>query len=219
MTNDQIAISIILLGALLMFAWGRWRHDLVAMMALVVSAIAGLVPTEAAFSGFSHTAVITVAAVLIISHALKAAGVVELAAVHLAEITANRFVHIGALTLVVTLASAFMNNVGALALMLPVAIATANQQQRSPALLLMPLAFGSILGGMTTMIGTPPNIIVASFRADLPGQEAFGLFDFSPVGVPVALVGVIFVITVGWRLLPRERLEQNAAKQLFEVGE
>ena len=219
MTNDQITITVILLGVLLMFAWGRWRHDLVAMTALVLCALFGLVSMDQTFSGFGHPAVVTVATVLIISHALKNSGVVTLAASRLGSMTKNRFLHIGILTLVVTVASAFMNNVGALALMLPIAIATASEHGRSPALLLMPLAFGSILGGMTTMIGTPPNIIIASFRADLPGEEAFGLFDFSPVGVPVAIAGVLFVVLVGWRLLPRERLEKNASDQLFEVGD
>ena len=219
MTYDQITITIIILSALPLFAWGRWRHDLVAMSALVVTALFGLVSMENAFSGFSHPAVITVAAVLVVSHALKNAGVVDLATTHLSSLTKNQFAHIGAMTLVVTVASAFMNNVGALALMLPVAIATAAEHKRSPALLLMPLAFGSILGGMTTMIGTPPNIIVASFRADLPGEEAFGLFDFSPVGVPVAIAGVAFVVLIGWRLLPKARLQSNAASQLFEVGD
>jgi len=219
MENNQLLITAVLILVLLMFAWGRWRHDLIAMSALVLCALLDLVPMESAFSGFSHPAVVTVAAVLVISHALKSAGVVDLAASRLGTVTDNQLVHIGMLTLVVTFASAFMNNVGALALMLPVAIATARKQQRSPALILMPLAFGSILGGMTTMIGTPPNIIIASIRADIPGKEAFSLFDFSPVGIPVAVVGVLFVILIGWRLLPKERLEKSAVDQLFEVGE
>lgn len=219
METGQLLITIVLILVLLMFAWGRWRHDLIAMSALVLCALLGLVPMESAFSGFSHPAVVTVAAVLVISHALKNAGVVDLAASRLGSATENQFVHVGLLTLVVTIASAFMNNVGALALMLPVAIATARKQQRSPALILMPLAFGSILGGMTTMIGTPPNIIIASIRADIQGKEAFSLFDFSPVGIPVATAGLLFVILIGWRLLPKERLEKSAVDQLFEVGE
>ena len=218
MEREQLLISAVLLLLLVMFAWGRWRHDLIAMSALVLCALLGLVPMDSAFSGFSHPAVVTVAAVLIISHALKSAGVVDLAVSRLGAVTGNRIVHIGLLTLVVTIASAFMNNVGALALMLPVAIATARSAQRSPALVLMPLAFGSILGGMTTMIGTPPNIIIAAYRADIPGMEPFALFDFAAVGVPVAAAGVLFVILIGWRLLPKERLQKSAVDQLFEVG-
>ncbi len=219
MSNPQVLISGILILALVMFAWGKWRHDLVAMTTLVLSALLGLIPASKMFLGFGHPAVITVATVLIISHALKNAGVVDLISSKLGAATENQFLHIGVLTLTVAIASAFMNNVGALALMLPVAIATANKHNRSPAMILMPLAFGSILGGMTTMIGTPPNIIIATFRQDLNGTEPFGLFDFSPVGIPVAILGVLFVITIGWRLLPKERLSKNAGANLFEVGQ
>jgi len=215
MSHEQILITVVLSLTLTMFAWGRWRHDMVAMAALLMCAVLGLVGKNEMFSGFGHPAVITVVAVLIISHALKNAGVVDLLSSRLDTVTENQFVHIGILTLTVTIASAFMNNVGALALMLPVAIATANKQKRSPAMILMPLAFGSILGGMTTMIGTPPNIIIATFREG----EPFGMFDFSPVGVPVAFFGAVFVITLGWRLLPKERLSKNAAANLFEVGQ
>jgi len=111
-----------------------------------------------------------------------------------------------------------MNNVGALALMLPIALSTASERNRSPALLLMPLAFGSLLGGMTTLIGTPPNIIVASIRESYTG-EPFSMFSYSPVGLPVAIIGFLFVIFLGWRLIPKERLEQNSAEKLFEVGD
>ncbi len=219
MTLDQWLISAVLLLLLVMFAWGRWRHDLVAMSALVLCVLVGLVPVEKAFYGFGHPAVITVAAVLIISHALKRAGVVDLITGGLTPLTEHPLLHIASLTLVVTVASAFMNNVGALALMLPVAIATAKQQGRSPAMLLMPLAFGSILGGMTTLIGTPPNIIIATMRTDLTGEAAFSLFDFAWVGVPVAVAGFLFVVLIGWRLLPGERLEKNIPDQLFDVGD
>uniref|UniRef100_UPI003440F354 TrkA C-terminal domain-containing protein n=1 Tax=Hydrogenophaga sp. TaxID=1904254 RepID=UPI003440F354 len=101
--------------------------------------------------------------------------------------------------------------------MLPVALATAAEQKRPPALLLMPLAFGSILGGMTTMIGTPPNIIIASYRAETAGS-GFTMFDFSPVGVVVAAAGVAFLMLLGWRLIPAARLRRNAPQQLFEIA-
>ena len=132
MTIEQITISCILGITLVLFAWGKYRHDIVAMFCLVLGVVAGVVPTEQAFTGFGHAAVITVAAVLIISHALKNAGVVNVIASYLTPFTNNIYIHIASLTLVVTVASAFMNNVGALALMLPVAIATANQAGRSP---------------------------------------------------------------------------------------
>jgi len=206
MTAPQITISGILLLTLLAFVWGRWRYDLVAMFALMSAVIAGLVEPNEAFEGFGHPAVITVAAVLIISSALRNAGVVDEVASRISHLTETPILHIAALTAVVTVASAFMNNVGALALLLPIALSTAHERKRSPGLILMPLAFGSLLGGMMTLIGTPPNIIVASIRAQESG-EPFGMFDFAPVGLPVAVIGFAFITLVGWRLIPRARLE------------
>ena len=217
MSTQQIYISLILLLAMVMFGWGKWRYDLVAMSALVLCVLAGLVPGNEAFAGFGHPAVITVAAVLIISSALKNAGVVDVLAGGISHLTETPIMHIVALTAVVTVASAFMNNVGALALLLPIALSTAKERNRSPALILMPLAFGSLLGGMTTLIGTPPNIIVASIRADVAG-EPFGMFDYAPVGLPIALIGFAFITLFGWRLIPKARLQQNSAEKLFEVG-
>ncbi len=216
MTTPQITITVILFITLILFAWGKYRHDIVAIFCLVMAVVAGVVPSEDAFTGFGHAAVITVAAVLIISHALKNAGVVNVIASYLTPFTDNIYIHIASLTAVVTVASAFMNNVGALALMLPVAIATANQANRSPALVLMPLAFGSILGGMTTLIGTPPNIIIASYRAEVSG-EAFSMFDFSPVGFFVALIGLAFITLIGWRFIPTDRSSKDGTA-LFEIS-
>ncbi|MEO1962783.1 MAG: SLC13 family permease, partial [Cycloclasticus sp.] len=168
-TTDQTLIFAILFTTLILFAWGKWRYDLVALAAMTAVLLFGLVTPNEAFAGFGHTAVITVAAVLIISQALKNAGVVDVVASYLLPHTGNVIVHIALLTGIVTFFSAFMNNVGALALLLPVAIATAKEHNRSPAMILMPIAFGSILGGMSTMIGTPPNIIIANYRADVTG--------------------------------------------------
>lgn len=196
MTSDQTIVLAVLGGALVAFAWGRWRYDLIAAAALLATVFTGLVAPGDAFAGFGHPAVITVAAVLIISHALKQSGLVDMIASRLSGLTEHTVLHILALTAVVTVASAFMNNVGALALMLPVALATASERDRSPAILLMPLAFGSILGGMSTMIGTPPNVIIATYRAQIAG-EPFAMFDFAPVGAPVAVLGVLFVAFIG----------------------
>lgn len=217
MTTEQITIFLILGATLILFAWGKWRYDIVALAAMTAVLSAGLITPNEAFSGFGHMAVITVAAVLIISQALKNAGVVDVVANFLIPHTKHVVLHIGLLTAIVTFFSAFMNNVGALALLLPVAIATAKEHGRSPAMVLMPVAFGSILGGMTTMIGTPPNIIIANYRADVTGT-AFGMFDFSPVGFFIAFGGVIFITLIGWRLIPRQRLEENPPEQLFEVS-
>jgi di/tricarboxylate transporter len=203
---------------LVLFVWGKYRHDVVAAIALGLCVLAGLVAAEDAFSGFSHPAVVTVAAVLVISDALRRSGVVDMIVQKILPYTENQLSHILIMTSVVTVASAFMNNVGALALMLPVALATCSKHQRSPALILMPLAFGSILGGMTTAIGTPPNIIIAMMRAEVSG-EPFNMFDFSPVGVAIAIMGVLFITLLGWRLIPAARLKSSSPEQLFAIDE
>jgi di/tricarboxylate transporter len=213
-TAQQILLIVILLATLVGFAVNRWRYDLIAVSSLVVCVIAGLVPPGDLFAGFGTPAVATVAAVLVIGHALRNSGLVDAIAARLVPLTRNRIAHIFVLTASITLVSAFMNNVGALALMLPVALATASEHKRSPAMLLMPLAFGSLLGGMTTMIGTPPNIIVSSYRARVSG-EPFALFDYTPAGVVIAGVGLVFITLVGWRLIPRARRGANASVDLF----
>ncbi|OMH25289.1 SLC13 family permease [Motiliproteus sp. MSK22-1] len=218
MNIDQSIVAIILLLTLVLFIWGRYRHDVVAGIALSLCVLTGLVTTDQVFSGFGHPAVITVAAVLVISEALRRSGVVDMLAQKILPYTEHPFSHIFVLTAVVTIASAFMNNVGALALMLPVALATCAKHNRSPAMILMPLAFGSILGGMTTAIGTPPNIIIAMIRADVSG-EAFNMFDYSPVGAAVAIAGVLFITLIGWRLIPAARLSRSSPEQLFAISD
>lgn len=217
MTTDQLLIFSVLSATLVLFAWGKWRYDIVALTAMTAVLLLGLVTPKEAFAGFGHMAVITVAAVLIISQALKNAGVVNVVASYLLPHTNNAIIHIALLTCIVTFFSAFMNNVGALALLLPVAIATSKEHNRSPAMILMPIAFGSILGGMSTMIGTPPNIIIANYREDVTGT-AFSMFDFSPIGSIIALIGVVFITVIGWRLIPKQRLKKDPAEQLFEVS-
>ncbi len=216
MTNDQLIVFAVLLATLVLFVWNRWRYDIVAMLALLTIALTGLVPLEQIFSGFGHPAVITVAAVLVISRGLINAGVVDSIARLLLRAGDNLLLQISLLTAMVALASAFMNNVGALALMMPVAIWMSRQHNRSPSILLMPLAFGSLLGGTMTLIGTPTNIIIATFRTrtDAP---AFGMFDFLPVGIVVTLVGVLFIVLLGWRLTPNR--QQAASQQsLFQIS-
>ncbi len=218
MTGQQVFLIVLLFIVLMLFAWGRWRHDVVALFALFCVVAAGLVPGDVALSGFGHPAVVTVAAVLIISRALRHSGIVDLISTRLTTYTEHTVTHIAVLTGTVALASAFMNNVGALALLLPVAMTTAIYRKRSPALLLMPLAFGSLLGGMLTMIGTPPNVIIATYRADLLG-EPFGMFDFTPVGGVVALVGIAYIALLGWRLIPLRKSQKNNNNKRFEIGD
>ena len=214
MTTPQILIIGILVATMAMFLWGRWRHDMVALGALLVCVAAGLVPGREAFAGFGHPAVITVACVLILGYGLQISGAVDWLAQHVLPDSARPTLGILSLIGLAAVLSGFMNNVGALALLMPIAIQMAARYGLPAGKLLMPLAFGSILGGMTTLIGTPPNLIVSGYRETL-GTGAFGMFDFTPVGAAVAGVGVLFVGLVGWRLVPQRR---QSAEGSFESG-
>ena len=213
---QQYIVFITLFLVLVLFVWGRWRYDLVALLALLVVTITGVVPGAEAFSGFGHPAVITVAAVLVVSRGLLNSGMVDYIVRLMARVGENPIVQLAALVVAVTVCSGFMNNIGALALFMPVAIRMARKNERSPSLFLMPLAFGSLLGGLITQVGTPPNIIISLFRAEINGGEPFRMFDFAPVGSGVALAGVLFIILIGWRLMPR-RKGQLSAGELFEI--
>lgn len=201
MTYEQITlfslIGLVLAGLL----WGRWRYDLVAFTALMASVALGVVHYEEAFLGFGHEATIIVALVLIISAGLSRSGAVDIVARAVIDKSRSLGQHITLLGAVAGVLSAFMNNVAALALLMPVDIQAAKQSGRSPARSLMPLSFATILGGLATLIGTPPNIIIASYRNQALG-EPFGMFDFAPVGGTVAVVGLLFIAFVGWRLIP-----------------
>lgn len=215
MTAQQ-AIAFAILGLTLgMFVWDRWRYDIVAMGALLAVTLTGLVPAGDAFKGFAHPAVITVAAVLVISRGLQNAGLVELVVKAIGPLRGRENLQLAAQCIVIAVLSSFMNNVGALALMLPVAMRNAYRDGYPPSKTLMPLAFASLLGGLTTLIGTPPNIIIASFRAKQSGV-AFSMFDFTPVGVAVAVVGLVFLVFVGWRLLPHGERKTNSGPA-FEI--
>jgi len=172
MSADQTIVFAVLAATLAMFVWGRWRYDLVAVLALLTLLASGVLPFEQAFDGFSHPAVITVAAVLVLSRALQNAGLVDVVVRVLAPLKGKMALQLVAQTVIVAVLSAFMNNVGALALMLPVALRQAYRDGYAPAISLMPLAFGSILGGLTTLIGTPPNIIVSTFRVRELGEPS-----------------------------------------------
>jgi len=258
MTTDQIAIFFIITITFILFVWGKWRYDIVSIIALCILFIADLllgneksdliIDASNIFLGFGHPAVITVAAVLIISQALRNSGVVDLISRKIAPLAKNQITHIASLSGVATVCSAIMNNVGALALMLPVALKTAMKQNRSPSIILMPLAFASILGGMITMIGTPPNIIIATFREinqmnlkiealeNINSSAAqyfiqqninieqfypspFGMLDFSPVGISIAFIGVFFITLLGWRLIPKESYKKPGSGSHFSIDE
>ncbi len=258
MTTDQIAIFCIIIFTFILFVWGRWRYDIVSLISLctllITDTLLGgknsdlIIDTSKIFSGFSHPAVITVVAVLIVSRALYNSGVVDLISRKIAPFSNRQIAHITSLSGVVAICSAIMNNVGALALMLPVALKTAAKQKRSPTIILMPLAFASILGGMITMIGTPPNIIIANFRESYQmmlkeqalenttssaanyflqrnidveqfNPSSFGMFDFSSVGILIAILGVIFIAFLGWRLIPKGSYKEPSKGTLFSIDE
>jgi di/tricarboxylate transporter len=212
MTPDQLLILAVLAATFAAFIWSPWRHDLVALAALITCTFVGVVPAEGAFAGFGHPAVVTVAAVLVLSSGLQNTGVVDVLARKVLPSSAGRFRSLTVLLVLGAFLSAFMNNVGAMALLMPVAVGLARRLSMAPGQVLMPLAFGTILGGMTTLIGTPPNLIVASFREAGGG---FGMFDYSPVGVAVASSGLALVLLGGWRLVPRREVSDGKS---FETG-
>jgi di/tricarboxylate transporter len=214
MTQAQVAILLLGGATIALFLWGRWRHDLVALASLLASVLLGLVPAPQAFSGFGHPAVITVACVLILSRGLQATGVVDALAQRVVPSHGGPTLAIASLTGVGLVLSAFINNVGAMALLLPIAIQLAARHELPPGKILMPLSFGTILGGMTTLIGTPPNLIVAGFRAET-GAGSFAMFDFTPVGLAVAAAGFAFIALLGWRIVPA-RAQKDAAA--FDTG-
>lgn len=214
MNADQLLIVAILVATVAMFLWGRWRHDMVAAASLLACVAAGLVPSASAFAGFGHPAVVTVACVLVLSHGLQRTGAVDALTRAVLPGQAGPTLSIAALTALAAALSGVMNNVGALALLMPVGIQIAKRLELPPGRVLMPLAFGSILGGMTTLIGTPPNLIVSAFRAEA-GGGSFAMFDFTPVGLAVAMVGVAFVALLGWRLVPAREPDSLEG---FETG-
>ncbi|PWE31033.1 SLC13 family permease [Pararhodobacter marinus] len=211
MSTPQLTILAILFLVVGGFLWGRFRHDAVALFGLIACVVTGLVDADRAFTGFGHPAVVTVACVLILSRALQHTGAVDVLARRVLPAEAGRLSAVAALMGLGAALSAFMNNVGAMALLMPLAIQLAGRLNLPPGQVLMPLAFGTIMGGMVTLVGTPPNLIVATFRPD----GAFRMFDYTWVGLPVALAGIAFVALIGWRLVPVRR---PAGDMPFETG-
>jgi di/tricarboxylate transporter len=213
----QIVVFVTLIMTLGLFIWGRIRYDFVSLMALFIVAVFGIIPAEKVFSGFGHAAVITVAAVMIISKGLQNSGLIDLIARSISRLGKGFTLQMIVLCSVTALASAFMNNVGALAIMMPVSIQLSQKNKYPPSRILMPLAFSSLLGGMMTMIGTPPNIIIATLRNDFVG-EPFKMFDFAPVGFFLSFIGIVFISFIGWRFIPKRKGE-SSSEDLFRIEE
>ncbi|MGB8624268.1 MAG: SLC13 family permease [Paracoccaceae bacterium] len=217
MTQDQIILFSLFGVVFAALLWGRWRYDLVAFAALMAGVVLGVVPSDQAFSGFGHPATLVVALVLVVSAGLVRSGAVHLITRTLVDSARGLQGHIALMGGVGAVLSAFMNNVAALALLMPVDIHTSRKAGRAPGLTLMPLSFATILGGLATLIGTPPNIIIASIREDRLGAP-FRMFDFAPVGVVTACAGLIFVALVGWRLIPQRAAAQGAVRPKEEFA-
>ncbi len=214
--GQQIIVFLVIAVALILFVDGRIRYDFVALSGLLVLVVTGVIIPEDAFFGFSHPAVITVASVLVISSALIKTGAIDYLVVLLNRSTKRISVKIMGLMIVTATISGFMNNVGALALIMPIAISVAKDSKLSPSIFLMPIAFASLLGGMMTEIGTPPNLIISIYRTEA-GMEPFAFFDFAPVGIVMVIIGITYMTLVGWRLIPHRRTSKN--EQLFDIDE
>ncbi|AZO58242.1 SLC13 family permease [Mesorhizobium sp. M1A.F.Ca.IN.022.06.1.1] len=205
MTMPQIlsfAVTFVMMAA---FVWGRYRYDLVAAAALLLALAVGIVPFDKAFSGFSDDIVIIVGSALLVSAGIARSGIMELAIARFAPKLSGVRSQLALLVIVVTCLSAFVKNIGALAIMIPIAFQFARRSGTSPSIFLMPMAFGSLLGGLMTQVGTSPNIVVSRVREQLTGT-AFTMFDFAPVGAAAAAAGMIFLLSFYWLLPVREKL-------------
>lgn len=214
---QPIILFIILIITLALFVWGYWRYDFVALFALALSVLTGIVPAKEAFSGFSNPAVITVGCVMCLTYAITQSGVLNVLLSKLEFLFKKPLLHISLFTTTIAVISAFMNNVAALGLMMPIAIQSFINQHKSPSIILMPIAFSSVLGGIITLIGTPPNLLISSYRESIIGAP-YDMFAFTPVGIVIAFFGVLFISTVGWKLVP-VRQKNNKTDDLFQMSD
>jgi di/tricarboxylate transporter len=208
MTQDQLLAFAVVAGMMVMFMWGRIRYDLVAGLALLVAILVGVVPFDQAFSGFSNDILVIVGAALLVSAAVTRSRLMESLLQSLGPHIKSIRVQVILLVTAVTVLSAFVKNIGALAMMLPVAFQMAKRSNVSPSVFLMPMAFGSLLGGLMTLIGTSPNIIVSELRQQLAGRP-FSMFDFTPVGLGLSLLGIVF-LAFAYKLLPQDRKGESS---------
>jgi len=213
MTLEQGLVYAIIAFTLVLLSIQLWRYDLVALIGMLLLVIFGLISVDEAFEGFGHPAVITIASVLVVSRALQHTGVTELIAKWTSKIGDRLAIQLLVLCALVVVSSAFMNNIAALAVFIPVAIRMARRSGHSSSLYLLPMAFSSHFGGLITLIGTPTNLIVSGLRVDYSGEQ-FGMFAFAPIGIAIAIVGVIFIALLGWKLIPRDRSSASAQEEL-----
>jgi di/tricarboxylate transporter len=214
-TLHQIEALAIIAGMIALFVSDRLRYDLVAALALSAAVLLGVVPASKAFSGFSSSVIIIIASVLVISRAVATSGVIDNAMRRAMRLLDSTTLQVGALTAAVTFMSAFVKNVGVLGVFMPVAIQAAERRNRPPSRYLMPLAFGSLIGGTITQIGTSPNILISQVRQETLGRP-YHMFDFTPVGLPLSCLAIVF-LAFGWRLLPANRRGQPSPEKRFAI--
>ncbi len=214
MTLDQAIVVVILAGTLGLLAWGRIRYDIVALAALLAAVATGVVQPEKAFLGFGDDIVIIVGSALVVSAAVGKAGIAESLIRSLAPRMSRSETQIAVLASTVAVLSAFMKNIGALAIFMPIAFQVARRTGTPASRLLMPMSFAALLGGLMTLIGTSPNVVVSRMRDEIVG-EPFRMFDFLPVGLVLTFAGIVFLV-FGWRLLPQTRAA-TAPDTLFSV--
>lgn len=216
MTFIQIEATTIVVVMLAVFAWDRWRYDMVALAALLAALAAGVVKPDKAFEGFASPVVVIIASVLIVSRAIARSRILDEGVRALLQRAPTTGLRIGILSACVAFLSAVIKNVGTLGMFLPIAIQTARRNGQSPSLYLMPLSFASLIGGTMTLVGTSPNLLIADIRRETGGAP-FGMFDFMWVGLPLTLLAILF-LSFGWRLLPGDRQGKPSDEEKFDVG-
>jgi len=214
-TFQQGLSFAVLAGVMALFVWGRWRYDLVAVTGLLAAVLLGVVPADNAFAGFSNDIVIIVGSALVVSAAVARSGVIERTVQAIAPHVTDFRSQLIVLIVTVAAMSAFVKNIGALAIMMPIAFQMARRSGAPISRYLMPMAFASLLGGLMTLIGTSPNVIVSGIREELTGRP-FSMFDYTPVGLALAVAGVGF-LAVGYRLLPGGQRPAVAMGEALDV--
>jgi len=213
--SNQLLSFLVITLMMAAFVWGRFRYDLVAAAALLASIAVGIVPFDKAFSGFSDDIVIIVGSALVVSYGMARSGVMEYAVQRYAPNVSSLRGQLALLVIIVTILSAFVKNIGALAIMIPIAFQFAKRSNTSPSVFLMPMAFGSLLGGLLTQVGTSPNIVVSRVREEITGTS-FTMFDFTPVAAVLCVAGITFLLFFYW-LLPVRSRESASMHEAIDI--
>ncbi len=208
-------LFIILFITMVLLIWRIWRYEIVAFIALFSSLLTGIIPFSHAFIGFSNSAVALIAAIMILSKAISTTGFIHLATRWFKNFSNSIVMHISLFTITGTMLASFMSAIGALGILMPIAIQTCVEHKRSPSLILMPLAFGAVLGELMMQISSPVSIIISQYRQQIIGQP-FNIFSITPVGISVSVTGILFISLIGWRLMPN-RGKSKSEEELFQI--